>query len=68
MFEEVNKRNMRNNIFSHKVCQAMLQTLNTRIGRAFDMKQIKQKFNRLRQNMLHFLTCTTNWIWMGCRN
>ena len=49
MVEEVNKGNMRNNVFSPKVWQAILQTLNTRTARAFDMKQIKQKFNRLRQ-------------------
>ena len=49
MVKEVNKGNMRNNVISTKVWQTILRTFNERTGCQFDMKQTKQKFNRLRQ-------------------
>ena len=48
MVEEVNKENMKNGVFTTRTWTAMLNTLNIRTNYNFTMKQIKQKYNRLR--------------------
>ena len=47
MMDEVNKDNLRNDIFIFKVWKAILNKLNEVSGWFFNMKQIKQKFNKL---------------------
>ena len=47
MVDEVTKSNMRNGIFLPKVWNVILNKLNEVSGRSFNMKQIKQKFNKL---------------------
>ena len=57
MVKEINKGNIRKNVSSPNMWQVMLHRLNRRIGRKFEMKQIKQKFNILRQQYETFFTC-----------
>ena len=48
LVDEVNKGNQRNGLFQPKVWKVILNEVNQRCGRNFSVKQIKQKFHRLR--------------------
>ena len=48
LVDEVNKGNQRNGLFQPKVWKVILNEVNQRCGQNFSVKQIKQKFHRLR--------------------
>ena len=48
MVEEVNKGNMKNGVFIKKAWTKIQEDLKRKSNRNYSMKQIKQKFNRLR--------------------
>ena len=47
MMKEVTKGNMNNGVFPSKIWKSILEKLNANEGRNFNLKHIKQKFNRL---------------------
>lgn len=54
MIEEVIQGNMNNGVFSLKVWKTMLEKLNGKSGRSFNLIQIKQKINNLRAKHREF--------------
>ena len=65
MVEEVTKGNMNNGVFPSKVWKIILEKTKSKSGRNFDVKQIKQKFNRLRVKHREFslLLQHTGFVW-----
>ena len=70
MVEEVNKGNMKNGVFTTRTWNGMLNTLNIRTNRTFTMKQVKQKYNRLRSKHGQFshLLKQTGFGWNAEKN
>lgn len=54
MVDEVTKGNMQNGVFHPRVWNSMKDKLNSMTNRSFSVKQIKQKFNRLRTKHREF--------------